>query len=219
MKEKANFKNILKSGIFTENPILGTALGLCPLLAVSTKVDNAIGMSMAVFIVLLLSNITISLIRKITPNEIRIPVFIIVIATFVSSVDQLMEAFTPEVHASLGIFIPLIVVNCIILGRAEAFASKNKVLPSIVDAVGTSIGYAIVMLVFSFARELLATQTITLSNPFNATQSVTLTLLTGLKISLFGQAAGAFLALGVMFAIVAAVKDHRTNKKKKEEAK
>lgn len=219
MKEKVNYKNILKSGIIAENPILGTALGLCPLLAVSTKVDNAIGMSMAVFLVLLLSNITISLIRKLIPNEIRIPVFIIVIATFVSSVDQLMNAFTPEVHASLGIFIPLIVVNCIILGRAEAFASKNKVLPSIVDAIGTSIGYAIVMLIFSLAREVLATQSITLSNPFNVAQSVTLTLIPAIKISLFGQAAGAFLGLGVMFAIVAAIKDHRANKKKKEEAK
>lgn len=217
MEEKVKFKNIIKTGVFMENPILVSALGLCPLLAVSTRVDNAIGMSFAVFAVLLLSNITISLIRKLVPNEIRIPIFIIVIATFVSCIESLMKAFTPELHESLGIFIPLIVVNCLILGRAEAFASKNKVLPSIIDAVGMSLGFGLVLIVFSLVREIISTQTLTFSNPFNTTQSFTLTLLPELKISLFGQAAGAFFALGVMFAITAAF--HNRPKKEKKEVK
>ncbi len=214
-----DLKKVFKAGILTENPILVTMLGFCPALAISTRIDNAIGMSFAVLVVLLLSNITISLLRKLIPSEIRIPVFIIVIATFVSCVDSLMEAFTPTVHAALGIFIPLIVVNCLILGRAEAFASKNKVLPSIIDAIGMSFGYAIVLLILSLGREIIATQTITLSNPFNTAQFVTINLLTDLKLSIFGTAAGAFFALAIMFAIVNAYRQRKAKVVKKGEVK
>lgn len=214
-----DLKKVFKAGIIDENPILVSMLGFCPALAISTRVDNAVGMAFAVLIVLLLSNITISLLRKLIPSEIRIPVFIIVIATFVSCVDSLMEAFTPTVHEALGIFIPLIVVNCLILGRAEAFASKNKVLPSIVDAVGMAIGYAIVLLILSLVREVIATQTLTLSNPFNSAQSVTVNLLTDLKLSIFGTAAGAFFALAIMFAVVNAYRQRKGKKKVQGEVK
>src|SRR3989338_10709836 len=123
-------------GITFENPTFGLVLGLCPTLAVSTSVTNAIGMGTAATFVLLGSNMIISLLRKLIPNQIRIPCFIVIIATFVTINELLMKAFFPALNVSLGIFVPLIVVNCIVLGRAEAFACKNSVLPSIFDALG-----------------------------------------------------------------------------------
>jgi electron transport complex protein RnfE len=211
--ENKKLSTIFKEGIFASNPVLVSMLGLCPILAVSTSLDNAIGMSLAVLLVLLLSNITIALLRKLIPNEVRIPVFIILIATFVSCVDMLMNAFTPQLYESLGIFIPLIVVNCLILGRAEAFASKNNVLRSIMDAIGMALGFAVALILISFVREVLATQAITLSNPFNTAQSVTLPLLVDFKISLFGTPAGAFITLALILAIIAAIKNRYDAKK------
>ena len=211
--ENKKLSTIFKEGVFASNPVLVSMLGLCPILAVSTSLDNAIGMSLAVLLVLLLSNITIALLRKLIPNEVRIPVFIILIATFVSCVDMLMNAFTPQLYESLGIFIPLIVVNCLILGRAEAFASKNNVLRSIMDAIGMALGFAVALILISFVREVLATQAITLSNPFNTAQSVTLPLLVDFKISLFGTPAGAFITLALILAIIAAIKNRYDAKK------
>lgn len=145
----------LTKGIIKENPVFVMALGLCPTLAVSTSVMNAIGMGLAATFVLLCSNIIISLIKKMIPSKIRIPAYIVVIASFVTIVDMVMEAYFPALHKSLGLFIPLIVVNCIILGRAEAFASKNNVFRSVLDGIGMGIGFTFALIVIAVIRELL----------------------------------------------------------------
>jgi len=128
-------------GIVKENPVLRLMIGLCPVLAVSNNAINALGMSVAVMFVLVSSNMVIAMIRKIVPNEIRIPIFIIIISTFVTVSDYVMQAWAPDLHHALGVFVPLIVVNCIILGRAEAFAYKNPVLNSVLDGFGMSLGF------------------------------------------------------------------------------
>jgi len=145
----------LVKGVYRENPVFRLALGLCPALAVSTSVENAIGMGGAATFVLLGSNIVISLVRKAIPAKVRIPCFIVVIATFVTIVELVMGAYLPELSKSLGIFIPLIVVNCIILGRAEAFASKNGLGLSILDAVGMGIGFTFALVTVSAIREIM----------------------------------------------------------------
>ncbi|MBD3367021.1 MAG: RnfABCDGE type electron transport complex subunit E [Candidatus Eisenbacteria bacterium] len=147
--------NELVKGVYRENPVFRLALGLCPALAVSTSVENAIGMGGAATFVLLGSNIVISLVRKAIPAKVRIPCFIVVIATFVTIVELVMGAYLPELSKSLGIFIPLIVVNCIILGRAEAFASKNGLGLSILDAVGMGIGFTFALVTVSAIREIM----------------------------------------------------------------
>ena len=218
-ENKVSLGSIFKEGIFSGNPLFVQLLGLCPALAITTSIMNAVGMTMAFTFVLLLSNITISLIRKIVPDEIRIPVYIIVVATFVTCVSLLMQAFMPTLYDSLATFVNLIVVNCIILGRAEAFASKNKVVPSIMDALGQSLGYGLALLIVSAIREIIGTQSITLSNPFDSTQSVTLNLLTEFKVSFFTTAAGAFVTMGIILAVIAAMKQAKENKAKKGDAK
>jgi electron transport complex protein RnfE len=145
----------LVKGIWKENPIFRLALGLCPFLAVSTSVKNAIGMGAAATFVLLCSNTIVAIIRKGVPPKIRIPIFIVVIATFVTIADMVMHAYQPQLHKNLGIFVPLIVVNCIILGRAEAFASRNGVWYSILDAIGMGIGFTCSLVAISVIREIL----------------------------------------------------------------
>jgi electron transport complex protein RnfE len=145
----------LVKGVYRENPVFRLALGLCPTLAVSTSVMNGIGMGAAATFVLLGSNITISLIRKLIPAKVRIPSYIVVIASFVTIVELVMGAYQPELAKSLGIFVPLIVVNCIILGRAEAFASKNGIGASILDAVGMGVGFTFALVVLGAIREIL----------------------------------------------------------------
>ena len=150
----SNLAQITK-GFWKENPIFVIALGLCPALAVSSSMTNALGMGIAVTFVLMGSNFIVSLIRNMVPAKIRIPIFIVIIATFVTMIDKLIAAYSPSLSASLGIFIPLIVVNCVILGRAESFASKNPPLPSLLDAIGMGIGFTIELLCIAFFRELL----------------------------------------------------------------
>lgn len=142
-------------GLLKENPIFYQVLGMCPLLAVSTAVENGIWMGISVIFVLLGSNIIISAIRRFIPDRIRIPAFIVVIASFVTIVDLTMHAYLPSMYAKLGIFVPLIVVNCIVLGRAEAFASKNSVLPSIFDGLGMALGFMLALLILGSIREVL----------------------------------------------------------------
>ena len=149
-------------GFIKENPVFIMALGLCPTLAVSTSVQNAIGMGLAATFVLVFSNILISLIKDFIPSKIHIPAYIVVIASFVTIVDMVMHAFLPPLHKSLGLFIPLIVVNCIILGRAEAFASKNTVRDSAVDAIAMGIGFAVGLVAIALVREVLGAGTITI---------------------------------------------------------
>jgi electron transport complex protein RnfE len=142
-----------KKGIIIENPTFALLLGLCPTLAVSTSVQNGLGMGIAATFVLLGSNIIISMIRNLIPDKIRIPCFIVVIATFVTIVEFTLKAYFPVLDKALGIFVPLIVVNCIILGRAEAFASKNSVLKSVFDALGMGVGFTIALVIISALRE------------------------------------------------------------------
>ena len=212
-KNKVSLKSVFKEGVLTSNPLFVSLLGLCPALAITDKFMNAIGMTIAFFLVLLASNVVISLLRNLIPNEIRIPVYIIIVATFVTCVALLMEAFTPELYTSLSTFINLIVVNCIILGRAEAFASKNNVGASAMDAVGQSLGYGLGLLVIALIREVLGTQSLTFSNPFNAAQSVTIPLLTNFKIELFNSSAGAFITLAIVLAVIAAITNKKPAKK------
>ncbi len=145
----------LTKGVYRENPVFRLALGLCPALAVSTSVENALGMGAAATFVLLGSNMVVSLIRKAIPAKVRIPCYIVVIASFVTVVELVMGAYLPELSKSLGIFIPLIVVNCIILGRAEAFASKNGIFRSMLDAIGMGIGFTFALVLISALREVL----------------------------------------------------------------
>lgn len=155
------FKELTK-GIWKENPIFRLVLGMCPTLAVTTSVENGIGMGTAATFVLVCSNMVISAIRNLIPSKVRIPCFIVVIATFVTIVDLLMKGFAPALHKNLGIFIPLIVVNCIILGRAEAFASKHPVSRSIADGIGMGIGFTLGLIVIAAFREVLGAGTITI---------------------------------------------------------
>ncbi|MDD3348504.1 MAG: electron transport complex subunit E [Bacilli bacterium] len=199
-------------GIMKENPILVSILGLCPTLAITTSVENALGMGVAILFVLTFSNLIISLIRNIVPNEIRIPIFIVVIATLVTLVDMLMAAFLPALHESLGIFIPLIVVNCIILGRAEAYASKNKPFDSVIDGIGMAVGYTLVLIVISFIREFLASGAVTiwgdLQLNLNADQSAQIFT------SFFTSPAGAFIVLGLLLGTVATIRNQKKEVKK-----
>ncbi|MCL7415472.1 MAG: electron transport complex subunit E [ANME-2 cluster archaeon] len=182
-------------GIIKENPIFALVLGLCPTLAVTTSVENALGMSGAALFVLLGSNIMVSALRKQIPPITRLPMFIIIICTFVTIIDMVMEAYTPPLYKALGIFIPLIVVNCIIIGRAEAYANRNTVKFSIVDAFGIGTGFLLVLVLIGIIRELLGTGMIVLfgyhliSIPINP---ATFMILPG----------GAFMTIGVLMALV-----------------
>ena len=156
-------KKLLKEffkGIVSENPTFRLVLGICPTLAVSTSVMNGLGMGIAATFVLLGSNIIISLIRRFIPDQIRIPCFIVIIATFVTIVELTMKAYAPELSKALGIFVPLIVVNCIVLGRAEAFACREGVFASILDALGMGVGFTLALLLISVIRELLGNGTL-----------------------------------------------------------
>ena len=154
-----NFKKQFKEGLLTKNPVTVQLLGMCSTLAITTSLFNGIGMGLAVTIILTCSNVLISALRKVIPNQIRIAAYITIIAGFVTVVDLLLKAYIPALSASLGVFIPLIVVNCIVLGRAEAFASKNGVLASAVDGICQGIGYTVALVIVCVIRELLGSGT------------------------------------------------------------
>lgn len=207
--------DIFKRGLFVENPVFVLLLGLCSTLAITTNLTNAVGMGVVVIAVLLMSNIIISLLRNIIPDEIRIPVFIVIIATLVKCVQMIMNAYTPALYESLGVFIPLIVVNCIILGRAESFASKNGVIDSIFDALGMGVGYLFAVLVMSFFRELIGTGGVSLLNPFDTTQVIfDIKIFADYAVSLFTQPAGAFITLGCILAFIQLLSVRKANKAK-----
>ena len=181
-------------GIIKQNPVLRLVLGMCPTLAVTTAAINGVAMGCAVIFVLLGSNIVVSLIRNVIPAKVRIPVFIVIIASFVTAADLFMAGFFYELHKVLGIFVPLIVVNCIILGRAEAFASKNSVFSSILDALGMGIGFTLALTVLGSIREILGNGTI-----------FGFGLLTGLgyqKFIIMLLPPGAFIALGLLMGLM-----------------
>ncbi len=214
--EKTSKKQIFTSPLIKENAILINLLGMCPVLGVTTSINNALGMGVAVILVLFCTNTFISLIRKWVPDEVRIPVFIVIIACFVTMVEYLMKAFTPDLASNLGLFIPMITVNCIILGRAEAFASKNSVIDSMLDGLGTGIGFLGACLILAFFREVLGTGGITFNNPFTGQQLFSFLPLETIKMPIFVQTSGAFmmfgLVLGVFFSISLLLEE---NKKKK----
>lgn len=154
-----NFKKQLKEGLLTNNPVLSQLLGMCSTMAITTTLFNGIGMGLSVTAILICSNVVISLLRKLIPDKIRIAAYVLIIAGFVTMVDLLLQAYVPALSESLGVFIPLIVVNCILLGRAEAFASKNGVLASAVDGLTQGIGYTAALVVMCMIRELLGSGT------------------------------------------------------------
>ena len=157
--KKCSYMKEVTKGIIKENPVLCLLLGTCPTLAVTTAASNAIGMGVAATLVLICSNAVISAMRKIIPDKVRIPAYITIIATFVTIVQMLVKAFVPSIDESLGIFLPLIVVNCIILGRAEMYASKNSVIPSMLDGLGMGIGFTVALLLMGSIREILGNGT------------------------------------------------------------
>lgn len=160
MAEKKSYMQEFTKGIIKENPVLCLVLGTCPTLAVTTSASNAIGMGIAATAVLICSNAVISALRKVIPSKVRIPAYITIIAGFVTIVQMLVKAFAPAINDSLGIFLPLIVVNCIILGRAEMYASKNPVIPSMLDGLGMGVGFTAALLMMGIIRELLGAGTV-----------------------------------------------------------
>ena len=194
---------VFTNGIIKENPVLKILLGFCPVLAVTTSAVNGIGMGLATTFVLLGSNIVISLASKYIPNTVRIPCYIVVIATFVTIVDLFIKAFSPELDKSLGIFIPLIVVNCIILGRAEAFANKNSLFYSILDAFGMGLGFTLALLILASVREILGNGTI-----------FGISIMGDIPpILVFALPPGAFATLGIIVAGVVALEKKREGAK------
>ena len=212
-----NFKKQFNEGLLTKNPVTVQLLGMCSTLAITTSLFNGIGMGLAVTIILTCSNVLISALRKVIPNEIRIAAYITIIAGFVTVVDLLLKAFIPALSESLGVFIPLIVVNCIILGRAEGFASKNGVLASAVDGICQGIGYTVALVIVCVIRELLGSGTFgggllgpggagiqIIPQPFPAMQLV--------------MPVGGFLVLGFVIAGSQALMTSLEKKNKKKEA-
>ena len=215
MNRKENFT----AGFIRENPVFSLYLGLCSTLAITTTLNNAIGMGVAVIVVLIMSNVIISLIRNITPSEIRIPVYIVIIATLVKIIQMLIKAYAPSLDSALGVFIPLIVVNCIILGRAEAFASKNGVFDSALDGLGMGLGYTVSIILMSAIRQIIATGILSFDNPFDAAQNIfSIRIIPeDFVISMFSQPFGAFCTFACLAAGLAAYKSHQQNKAKKLE--
>ncbi|MDO4778449.1 MAG: electron transport complex subunit E [Tissierellia bacterium] len=195
-------KNMFMDGIFKNNPVLVQTVGLCSVLAVSSSVEGAVGMSAAVIFVLLASNIVVSLLRKIIPDEVRIPAFIVIIATFVTIIEMVMKAYMVSIYDTLGIFLPLIVVNCIILARAESFASKNNIGLSAIDGIANGLGYSFVIIVLAIIREMFGKGTVwgfrILPEDFT--------------IGIFNQAPSAFILLGLLVATVNWVQSRKNSK-------
>ena len=217
MNRFQNFKN----GLLKDNPVFSLYLGICSTLAITTSVNNGLCMGVAVICVLIMSNVIISLVRNITPEEIRIPVYIVIIATLVKIIQMLIEAYAPALNTSLGVFIPLIVVNCIILGRAEAFASKHGVLDSALDGLGMGLGYTLAVTSMSLIREVLSTGMINLVNPFDETQVLfnIRILPDDYVISMFSSPVGAFVTFAILAALVSVYKNHAGQKVAAKEVK
>lgn len=200
-KKSLNLGKVFKDGIFSNNPVFVQMVGMCSVLAISSSLSNAIGMGVAVIFVLTLSNLVISLLRNFIPDEVRIPAFIVVIASFVTVVQMIIKAYLPSLDQSLGIFIPLIVVNCIILARAEGFASQQSPIASIVDGLGQGLGYTIAISILATIRELFGNGTL-LDNRI---------IPEDYTIGFFIQPASSFIILGIMFAVVAAISNKKKN--------
>lgn len=199
---------IFTNGFIKENPLLVLNIGLCSSLGVTTSIFNGIGMGIGMTFVLVMSEIVISLFRKFIPSAIRLPVFIIIIAAFTTIVQLVLQAYVESLYDALGVFLPLIVVNCIIMGRVEAFASKNNIGNSILDALGMGIGYTVVLVLISFIRELLGGGTLLAGTALKIE-----VIPEAYKIGLFNSAPGGFLVFGILAAVVQAGKRAAAQKK------
>ena len=197
-----NLSKIFVRGLVMDNPVFVQVLGMCPTLAVTNTAINGLGMGIATTVVLLASNVVISLVRNFIPSKIRIPSFIVIIATFVTMVGMLMQAYTPELNMALGIFIPLIVVNCLILGRAETFASKNGIFASLTDGLGMGIGFTLALLLLGIVREVIG---------FGSVFGVHVLTEAFEPMAIMTMPPGAFIALGILVAIFNKVVYAKTN--------
>lgn len=206
--KKNTFVSSLIDGLFTNNPTFVQLLGTCPMLAVTTDVKSAFGMGIAATVVLILSNLLISLLRKFIPKQVRIASYIVIISGFVTAVELLIKAYLPELDASLGVFIPLIVVNCIILARAEAFASKNTPIASVIDGFCMGVGFTFALSILGAIRELLGSGTLA---GFKVTPA------SFEPFAMFVAPAGAFITLGFVIAAVNAIKAKALSGKNKKE--
>lgn len=219
VKEPSELKEVFTAGLFKENQLFIALLGICPALAVTDSFEKALGMALLVVIILTITNIIISAVRKIVPDTIRIPSYIVIIATTVTIIELLVKAFLPELSSSLGVFIALITVNCIVLGRAEAFASKNNVKKSIFDAFGMGLGFGGAIVLVGLVRELLGTGTIMIGNIFTF---IPLTSIIPYKDpaavanyfpSVLTKAPGAFIVLGLLLALFMFIGRKKAEKK------
>jgi electron transport complex protein RnfE len=202
------------NGIVHENPTFVLLLGLCPALAVTNKFESAYIMGLCVLIILLFSNFVISLIKKLVPDSVKIPVYILIIGTFVTIVELLLKSYVPSLYSILGIYLPLIVVNCIVLGRALVVASKEKVGKSMLDAIGIGTGFAISLMIIALFREVLGTNTITLLDGLSSITGYkaiyqVLPTTNLLPITIFKDPAGAFLTLGILLGVFNAIRDKK----------
>lgn len=199
-QNERSLKTVFMNGILDENPTFRLVLGTCPTLATTTSALNGFGMGLSVTFVLLCSNLVISILRKFIPDKVRIPSFIVVIATFVTILQLVLHAYIPSLYDSLGLFLPLIVVNCIILARAEAFASKNPVLDSAVDGLGMGLGFTIALTLIGAIRELIGSGSVFGFNVFGANYEPML---------IFVLASGGFLTFGILLGIINAITNQR----------
>ena len=209
MNSNTKMSSVFLNGVLTENPTFRLVLGMCPTMAVTTAAINGIGMGLAATFVLIGSNTVISILRKFVPDEVRIPAFVLIICTFVTMVQMLLQAFVPSLYESLGMFIPLIVVNCIILARAEAFASKNGVLASAVDGAGMGIGFTLALTLIAGIRELIGAGTIFGVSVFGGGYEPMLVMI---------LPTGGFLTLGILMGIINALAQRTEKKHIKKEA-
>ncbi|MGE5557109.1 MAG: electron transport complex subunit RsxE [Bacillota bacterium] len=208
-------RKVFLNGIFGENPVFRLVLGTCPTMAVSLSIFGGLGMGIAATAVLAASNLIIACLRQVIPNEIRIPCFIVVIATFVTIVDQVMHAFVPDLYRVLGIFIPLIVVNCIILARAEAFASRNPILPSFIDGLGMGVGFTIALLLMGSFRELVGAGKLLVMKDFNFPGFSILGETNVLRIFILPP--GGFITFGLILAVINWAVNRRDARKEAQE--
>ncbi len=213
-----NIKELTK-GLFKENPTFIIMLGMCPTLGVTTQFVNAIGMGAGVIFVLLFSNMLIAALKNVIPNSVRIPCYIVIIASFVTIVEMFIHAFAPLIYSALGVYLPLIVVNCIILGRAEAFASKNSVADSALDAIGMGLGFTLALSLIALIREVLGNGTITLFAIGNWNGVIEIPLLYNWPVRVLSLAAGALLLMGYLKAFYQYATERKKNSAKEEAAK
>lgn len=207
-----NLKKEFTKGLISENPVLRLVLGTCPTLAVTTSLSSAIGMGLAATLVLLCSNTVISALRKVIPSKVRIPAYIVIIASFVTIVQMLVKAYVPALDAQLGVYLPLIVVNCIILGRAEAFAGKNPILASAADGLGMGIGFTAALMCMGLVRELFGTGGIDLT-AYAAGLKFELPFLAQNPLLIFILPPGGFFVFGLLMACVNALAEKKGHKK------